>query len=373
MSRSIGIAAIGDVQDINCWSSTPYYFYTTGHRTGLFNQPWSVKLQRLNGLRYFWNLRQLLMGRGIGGFQYSKLFLKQAETQIPRSYFSSSVISFNQVFPRAASVVKAGGKMFYYIDTTLYDLFNEPDYGIDIPASMKMKAIEQEKRNYAAATAVVTMGTWSHGSLIDFYQLPLYKIHQILPGANMELPAGFRPAPFASGAGITRDLILGFVGKDWKRKGLLLLLEICRELIRRGYRARIRAIGATPDELKNTLELEFTGFIDKQTNTPEFIEAIAACDFGCLLSTTEALGISTLEFLRVGVPVMGFYHQGMRDTLMEGASIRLAPGSDAISIADRLEFYIVHQSELKIMKDNSEALAGEVTWEKTVQRFHQLL
>ena len=123
----------------------------------------------------------------------------------------------------------------------------------------------------------------------------------------------------------------------------------------------------------NRANMDYTGFIDKRHNQKEFVEAISSCDLGCLFSSTEALGISTLEFLRVGVPVAGFYHQGLKDTLMEGASLRFAPTSSAIEIADGIEGLIRNNDYQEMLKQMACRYSEQVTWDQCIVHFQNLL
>jgi glycosyltransferase involved in cell wall biosynthesis len=373
MNSSIGVAAVGNVLDVNCWSNIPYYFYQSGNQAKLFNQPWSLNLEKLNFQRRVWNMKQLVSGKGTGGFQYSKSFLEKAEKQIPIEYLSSSIISLNQTFPRAQTIKKNGGKIYYYIDITLHDLFNEPDYGIQISEAMKIQALNTERENYQQAEAVVSMGSWVKNSLVTYYDLPENKIHTILPGANIALSPYTQIKGFVPGAGIERDLVLGFVGKDWKRKGLPLLLEVSEILMTKGYKVKTKLIGNCPVELLHNKSIEYTGFIDKQSDSEKFREIVSSCDIGCLFSTSEALGISTLEFLRLGIPVAGFYHQGLKDTLLEGASFRFSIENSAFLIAAELEKYMRNESLQTEMKLKAIEYSRFVTWERCIQEWSKLL
>src|SRR5688500_9939328 len=104
--KNRGIAVVGDVMDVNCLSGSPYYFYIEGKKAGLFNQPWLSDLNRFKTSRLVWNVKSYLTGKGIGGYQYSEDFLCKAEAAIPKEYLTSEIISFNQVFPRASSIIK---------------------------------------------------------------------------------------------------------------------------------------------------------------------------------------------------------------------------------------------------------------------------
>lgn len=371
--KKVGVAAVGNVLDVNCWSNIPYFFFKTGNSAGLFNQPWQIQTASFKVSRIIWNLLQLLMGRGKGGFQYSNCFITKLEKQIPANFFSSTVISFNQSFPCSTTISERGGETFYYIDATLNDLFKEKEYNLNVPRWIKKIAINRETQNYQHATKVVCMGNWVKESLLSQYSISADKISQILPGANFDLPHDWRPKPFASGAGIVRPLVLGFIGKDWERKGLPVLIGIKNILHAKGYKINIKAIGNCPENLKQESGLEYTGFVNKQTDTGKFIEIISSCDIGCLFSSSEALGISTLEFLRVGVPVAGYYHQGLKDTLLEGASLRFDLDNSITSIASRIERFILDENEQKAMRDKSWEYSPFLSWERCVNEWKKIL
>jgi glycosyltransferase involved in cell wall biosynthesis len=369
----IGVAAVGNVLDINCWSNIPYFFYKAGNSAGFLNLPWQADTSKFKLNRIYWNLFNVLIGRGKGGFQYSNCFEKLIEKQIPEDNFKHTVISFSQSFPRSKKVSEHGGGVYYYIDATLNDLFREKEYDLDVPNWIKIKAIEREIQNYFYATKIAVMGNWVKESLIAHYKVPDEKIVQILPGANFDLPTDWQPKPFVPGAGISRPLVLGFIGKDWERKGLPLLIEIKNMLQSKGYIISIKAIGNCPDKLKKEQGLEYTGFVNKQTDTDKFIEIISSCDIGCLFSSSEALGISTLEFLRVGVPVAGYYHQGLKDTLLEGASFRFALEDSIADIACRIEAFILNENEQMAMRNKAWEYSPYVSWDRCVNEWKELL
>ena len=77
--KKVGLAAVGDVLDINCWSNIPFYLFKAGRKASLFDEPWSLDMSKFTVSRIAWNARQLLLGKGKGGYQYSKDFLDKAE------------------------------------------------------------------------------------------------------------------------------------------------------------------------------------------------------------------------------------------------------------------------------------------------------
>lgn len=372
-TSSISLTAIGDVTSMSCHSNLPYFFYNEGKRLALFTDPIKISVDGLAWPRRWWNFKQLLLGRGVGGYQYSEEFIWNVQQQIPELLLNGLIISFSQVSPRIEVVHQAGGEVIYYIDATLKDLVDNESYGIKIPSWILEKALDQERRNYEGARYVVTRSSWIISTLTNFYKIDPKKIYQIMPGANINLPENWIVPAFNAGAGKERPLVLGFVGKDWKRKGLPFLIEIRDELEQRGYNVIIQAVGNCPEELLSRKGLKFTGFIHKEKEMDKFVDVISSSDIGCLFSESEALGISTLEFLRVGVPVAGFYHQGLRDTLLEDASFRFNLGDTVKMVANSFEQYILDQDLQIAMKQNAIMHSKDVTWEKCVLRFKQLL
>ena len=369
----VGVAVIGDVLDINCWSNIPYYFYNTGAKIGLFHNPFRLNPSLLSLQQKIWNIKQLLKGKNIGGYQFSRSFQASAETQIPKEFFSEKVISFSQVFPRGRTVIEAGGEIYYYIDTSLYDLFRLTSYKLRISKSARNEAIELEMENYQSATKIVTMGTWARKSLLDYYNLPENKIETILPGANLVLPAEYSPPKWRAGAGINRDFVLGFVGKDWNRKGLPILIKIKNSLKEQGLRIKVKVIGDAPEYIRKDPDVDFLGFIDKLKSPEKFAMELSTCDLGCLFSSGEALGISTLEFIKAGIPVAGFYQQGLKDTLFEGISLRFDPEEDFDVITKRLFEYILNPLDQISFFSDIPNYRNSVTWENCIDKWAHIL
>ena len=367
------VAALGKVLDINTWSNIPYFFHQAGFRRGFIQGGWCPDMDGISWRRLRWNAIQWLVHGTTGGYQYSHGFLDRVERSVPAKFKGSEIITFSQHFPRADTVKQFGGTLHYYIDTTFYDLVHAPEYRLRLPARVIDEVLDAEKYNYQEASVVVAMGGWVMDSLKKVYGLPEQKIYTVLPGANMILPGDFRFFDDERRPGRERDFVMGFVGKDWERKGLGLTNEVRRILTGRGWKVELRIIGSAPREIAVEDGVRYFGFVDKQSHNDEFVRIIAPCDLGCLFSKHEALGISTLEFLRVGVPVAGYYHQGLRDTLLEGASLRVPPDENAAQIADRMEEMLKNPAILIDMRRKACSYSEYVTWERCIDEWKELM
>lgn len=374
LASSRSVAAVGDVADVHAWSGIPFHFWRAAQAAGFAEQPWRLDLARLHGRRRWWNLGRVLRGLGVGGFQYSDAFLKAACAQIPRELFGTEVITFHQHFPPASAVTAAGGKISHYIDATFAAMTSRRALDLRLPPDVVARGREAERANYHAGRHVVTMARWAARSVVEDCGIDTGKVHTILPGANFELPADFvlPGAPAPGRAGKERDFILGFVGMDWRRKGLALLVEVRDELARRGWKTLVLAAGAAPEALAKRPGVRFVGRIDKTQDPLTFVRFLTGCDMGCLFSDNEALGISTLEFLRAGVPVAGFAHQGLDDTLPPDASFRVQLGADPEAIAEQFEDYLRDELRQATYRAAARAWSPLVSWERCISEMREL-
>ena len=363
------MAAVGDVADPSTWSGTPFHFWQAARAAGLATEPWRLRLDGFAWRRRWWNLGAWLRGRGAGGYQYSADFLDRAEAKIPPALFSTEVITFNQHFPRARSVAQAGGKLVHYIDAPFSALASGRGLDLHLPPAIAEEARALERENYALGEGVATMARWAAEEVVRACGVPREKVVAILPGASIVLPPGWDFSAPPGRAGRERDFVLGFVGRDWRRKGLGLVLDVRDELARRGWKTAVHAAGEAPPELKNRAGMNFSGFLDKRADPDAFLKFLAGCDLGCLFSSREALGISTLEFLRAGVPVAGFAHEGPADTIPPDAGFRFDPTATFVEIADVMEGYLSNENRQALFRRSAQGWSPLVTWERCVREF----
>ncbi len=371
MAREKSVAAVGDVTDVNTWSGIPFHFWRAAQAADFAVRAWRLDLSKISWQRYVWNALGVARG-GRGGFQYSDWFLNLAERQIPAELFATEVITFNQHFPRAEAVVRAGGRQNYYIDAPFLGLVTGRGLDLHLPKKVADRAVAAERQNFAAADRIITMARWAAEVVVAECGVPAERVFTILPGANLELPADWDYPVRPGRPGIDREFVLGFVGKDWRRKGLPLITAVRDELSRRGLKVTVHAAGRVPEDFEGRPGVVFAGFIDKRTDAARFTEFLSGCDVGCLFSDHEALGISTLEFLRAGVPVAGFAHEGVADTIPPDCGFRFELGTAVAEIADRLEAHMRDDGAVAAFRAAARGWSPRVTWERCVGEFAEL-
>lgn len=368
-SRARSIALLGDVMDPHCFGGAARQFYDEALRQGFAHHGWRVDIRKLRRARVIWNAAQFLRGRKLGGFQYSSSCHAAALAQIPGHLLETEVISFYQNFPPPGPITRAGGELNLYIDATYAQLF--PSYGLDrsIDHRTLREAIDCERNAFSAARRVIASQSWAYRSLLSDYGLDRRKCTVILPAANYPVDPGLCPLVPEGRAGRDRPFVLGFIGKDWKRKGLMFLNQVAMGLRARGWKVTVRAIGFPGNELPAGSEIESLGFIDKRTQFGPFLHS---CDVGCLFSNAEAAGIAVLEFLGVGVPVAGFTVNGLADLLPSEAGFRFAAGTPSGDVADAFHDYLQDETRQERFRSAAQRLAPSLRWERCIREFREL-
>lgn len=363
------IATVGDAADINCWSGTPFHFWQAGLNAGWNVEPCRLPLNRFSWSRRIWNARRWCLGQGIGGYQYSDAFADRAAKLIGfQDLPGAHVISFNQHFPRPALIATHGGILSHYLDATFPLLLTRYGFDLSLPREIQKMALEKEREAFQAAKWLVFFQRWSAESAIRDCGADPKKVRVICPGANIVIHDEVALCPR-----ISRPFVLGFVGKDWRRKGLLFLLKVRQQLEVLGTPAVVRCVGCAPSELASEKGVEFLGFIDKRREHIKFVEFLRSCDLGCLFSTAEASSIAVLEFLRAGVPTTGFTVDGMADLFPPDAALRFEPTTAADEVAEAIHLLAQEEGRYEAMRSAARDWSRLVTWERCVAEWDELM
>ena len=364
------LTLIGDPNQINTWSNIPYFFLKASQKERFLDYGLALNPKKLSLLRIIWNLITWLHTREKGGFQYSQVFLKQlfAQADIEEN---TEFISHFPLLPPNPWLEK--WQVNYYIDATLKQNFD--DYGLAsiVAAKVRKIALATEKNNYLQAKRIICMSREAANSIIKDYNIPANKVYVITGGANLDeerlskadLDAQSNPVNF-------KPLRLGFIGKDWQRKGLPFLLEIADVLDSRNIPVEVIAVGSKVQELPKHKLLKPMGFINKFKDMDKFIQLVRSCHFGCLFSSAEAFGISNLECLRLGVPVVANRVGGIPDTIPEGLGFLFEPSSSPETVADFLESFVDNPISYQELRQQVIARAEEFSWANTVHKFVQV-
>jgi glycosyltransferase involved in cell wall biosynthesis len=256
----------------------------------------------------------------------------------------------------------------YYIDATLRQNFIDYRLADRIGRKTREDALRRELENYHAAERIVCMSGWAASSVVEHYGIPSSRVQVILPGANLDDRDLGPPTAHAEPPPLT-PLRLGFIGKDWRRKGLPFLLQVAEELERRRVPVRVLALGPPVKDLPSHPLLESTGFMDKQHDSQRFVRLVRSFHFGCLFSSAEASAIANLECLRLGVPVLASRVGGIPDTARDGLAYLFEPNCRPHEVADLLQSFVRDPSAYHDLRQRVIRSSGEFSWRRTVGNF----
>jgi glycosyltransferase involved in cell wall biosynthesis len=325
------VAHCGSVSDVSFNGGCPYFVWTSLAQTGLRVAPHDlVVTSELWVRRLAWRIRELLALRGGRGYMFSNGFLETAWSRAPRIASGEALLNLFQLYPESVLARAERGELalYHYIDLTLRELFYEW-LPAAAPSFMPMSqvhirdAIARERRGYAIARKIITFSRRTAQSLISDYDIDPRKIATVMPGANVDESEIERIlAKRTEAAG---HFVVGYVGTDHHRKGLPKLAAAVIAARQAGVAISLRVIGPRPAELENIPGIEIIGKIAKFSDMRRFLEVIASCHLGVLLSNAEGLPISLLEFLRAGVPVLSTNVNGIPDIVTPGLGILIDP------------------------------------------------
>ncbi len=373
----LAFAMVGDVTDPGVASGTPYFALTHAQRHGLTARGLRLGTQGRSWQRHraLWNLKQLALTGQRGGYQYSEAFLERLWQADPPAE-GEDVINMFQLYPAKVMEQHSGRKCFY-VDQTLKQMFDT--YGLEnaVPATIMTQAMARERTQYQRADLVFTQSAYAANSVIQDYGVAKDKVHAVVCGANLEpelldsWDAEGRPTQ-APG-----PLRLVFVGKDWQRKGLDRLIEAMIEARTLGAEVELRVLGVQQSDLPEPLAavpgIEWVGFVDKRHDARRFIDLVASCDVGCLLSNAEAGGMSLREFCRLGLVTLAPAVGGSPEYVVPGASHLITADADAKAIAAILHRLASEPATLTAQRDIAWAARGDASWAAPVAKIAHIL
>lgn len=363
--RGRALVGIGDVNDIGLWGGHPHFFLQAGRRNGLFAAGVVIHRERLRARRLLWNaLRPLILERP-RGFQYSRSYRYRAWAQRSEPSDIGEYVSHFPLLPPADVVQEP---VTYYLDATLHQNFEE--MARRVPRRVQIEALACEREAYLASRFVVCWSRWCADDVRSFYGIPPDKVVIIPPGAGLDEDVVPDPLPWD---GSFAPLRLGIIGSDWKRKGGSLLLDVATALQSRGQPVEVIAIGPPPASLPDHPALRPVGFIDKSRECHRFVDLVRSFHFGCLLSSDEPFGVSNLECIRLGVPVIGTTVGGIPETVPPGAGLLFSPEQAGDEIAHVLETVLDSPDAYARMRQAARDAAASQTWDRTADAFLALL
>ena len=157
-------------------------------------------------------------------------------------------------------------------------------------------------------------------------------------------------------------IVIGYVGRISREKGLDLLLEIFLELQEKYDNLMLLIVGDGPlrEKFEDKKNVKLTGFISQN----EVADYYRAMDIFVLPSITEANSLSTLEALKSGVCCVNTDVGAIKDYLKHGYNGFFY--YEKSELKEILEKLIKDEKLRKTMGENAAKSVSQYTWENTV-------
>ncbi len=373
------LACLGDTGDIKTWSSIPYHLFQAASKAGFLTHTADLVDPAYRRRRLLWLLGAPLRLERPGGYQYSRTSARRMWERLPAELRCGETLSHFQLFPPLELARAAGVRHSFYVDATLRIMFDAGE-SERIGRHTLRDALRREGELYRSARFFIGMARATVESAVRDYGVDPARAFAVKPGANLDETAvrAFlaargtswreRAEPFTS----SRPARLGFIGMDWRRKGLERLVEAAAILAGRGRPVMVSVIGNCPEHLRGHRQVEWLGAMNKSRDTAAFLAGVDSFAIGCLPSYAEPLGISTLECLRLGVPVMGANVGGIPDCVPPDAGFLVPVTANSELIADEIDAHVFVPDRYAQMQQAASREMEHVTWEATVSRLKEI-
>lgn len=373
MTRSL--ACLGNASDMLAWSNIPFHFFQAAKTAGFVTDALDLADPRYRLYRAVWRCLQALSLTDLRGYQSSRECAGRMWAAVPAHLRSGEIISHFQTFPCAEDALKDGSGFSFYCDATLTQLWESG--AIRFGQRRRTEILGREKEGYRQANKLIAMSRCCADSYVRDYGADPSKVHVIRPGANLDES---RVQAFLQNRGRAwredqqefsrlNPARLGFIGVDYRRKGLSRLIDAARILDSRGCPVKVVVIGECADEHKQLPLVECAGRINKRDELDRFLTVVDSFAIGCLPSYAEPLGISTLECLRMGVPVLGTNVGGIPDCIAPSYGLLVDGAADGEVIAGVLQEHLFDPDKYGTLVRGAVREMEKTTWANTVAEF----
>ncbi len=227
------------------------------------------------------------------------------------------------------------------------------------------------------ADHVITLSEWSRSQVIERYGLSPHRVHAVPLGVDLDT---FRPGLeggvdiVAAASARPVDHYVLFVATIHPRKNLAGLRQAMTALARRGFSQSLVLVAGAISDWRDSPDLEWVAEADLPGATGHMVRVrepsdtclaalMAGADAFCLPSFSEGFGLTALEALACGTPVV-VSNQGALPEVVGGAGLVVepTPGSLESALARILSSSDLSDRLRKAGRARAEAFA----WHRTV-------
>jgi len=218
-----------------------------------------------------------------------------------------------------------------------------------------------ERHTYRTAAHVFTLSSAAADSVVNFYGVPRTRVTVTGAGSHFDPLPPVRPR--------TREPVLLFVGREWRRKGGPQLLEAFRAVRARRPEARLLVVGT--DEAPAEPGVEVFGTI---ANRARMAELYATATLFTMPSLFEPWGNALTEAMAFGLPCVSTRVGGIPEIVSDGETGLLVEPGDAAGLSRAL-LRIIEDPDLgdRLGAAARRRVESDLTWDRVVARMLPVL
>jgi glycosyltransferase involved in cell wall biosynthesis len=208
------------------------------------------------------------------------------------------------------------------------------------------------------ANGWVVASQFTAQTLIE-HGIPAERVHIVPYGVDCQVFEKRQAAPADD-----QPFTILFVGSLSQRKGLAYLLDAARLLKSKKLRVLLCGRGTVDAELLAGYSADLDLEIKIGLSRSDLVRQMHTADVFVLPSLVEGFAHVILEAMAVGLPVIATPHTCAPDLVEDNRQGFIVPIRNAEAIAERLDWGLMHRSELAGMGESAALQAQAFTWER---------
>lgn len=234
--------------------------------------------------------------------------------------------------------------------------------GLNMSRNYLEKRAKKQAEYYENATGIFTMGQWLADYIVNVQNVDRKKVHAVGGGINIDINK-------IDESQKTGNKIL-FVGRDFERKGGILVIEAFKKLKEKMPDAMLYLAGPSSNPVKENIEgYKYLGDLGYD----ELVKYYNMCDIFCMPSHFEAYGLVFAEALVFGLPCITRNAYSMKEFIKDGENGYLIDNDDVSVLADKMEMLLKNEEIKENVRKNRQYYVEKYSWKAVVERITDII
>jgi glycosyltransferase involved in cell wall biosynthesis len=266
-------------------------------------------------------------------------------------------------YPAGIEAKKISGKpLVVHVHATEYDRSGEN--------CINSKVFEIEKKGMDYADKVITVSNFTRDIVINKYRIDSSKVVTVHNGV---IPVDSEKIRNIANRKV-KEPVVTFLGRITKQKGPEYFVKAAHLVLQKMSDVRFVMAGSG-DMLESMIEMvgrlkiadkfNFTGFLKGD----DVFKMYANSDLYVMPSVSEPFGISPLEAIQSGVPVIISKQSGVSEVIENALKVDFW---DAEAMADAIYGALNYKSLPKLLKTRSEIELNQLTWDRAASQLKEI-